>query len=168
MFLIVGLGNPGEKYQNTRHNIGSRIIDELEPLDLKGTILARPTTFMNESGRAVKKLVSKYKIPFSKLIVIHDDIDIPIGKIKISKNSGAGGHKGVESIIENLGTKDFIRLRIGIQPESGKPKRAENFVLKNFSKKEEKILEKVMENVDRTAEIITDGKTELAMTEFNQ
>jgi peptidyl-tRNA hydrolase, PTH1 family len=144
MFLIIGLGNPGKKYENTRHNIGSRTIDELEALNLENVILAKPKTFMNESGKAAKALVQKYKIKPESLIIIHDDIDIPLGQIKIVKNRGSAGHKGVESIIKELRTKDFRRVRIGICPETGKPKTVENFVLQNLTKEEEKILEGVV------------------------
>jgi peptidyl-tRNA hydrolase, PTH1 family len=144
MFLIIGLGNPGKKYENTRHNIGSRVIDELESLNLENIILAKPKTFMNESGKTVKGLINKIRIQNSKLIVIHDDIDLPIGKIKIVKNRGSAGHKGVESVIRELKTKDFYRARIGICPEAGKPKNVEKLVLQNFTKDEEKTLKEVI------------------------
>jgi len=147
MMLIVGLGNPGKKYEKTRHNIGSRIVGELESLNLSNVILAKPTTFMNDSGRAVKILNTKYRIQNTNLWVIHDDIDLPLGKIKIVKNRGSAGHKGVESIIKELGTKNFNRIRIGICPEAGKPKQVDKFVLQNFTKKEEKILKEVIQTV---------------------
>jgi peptidyl-tRNA hydrolase, PTH1 family len=168
MNLIIGLGNPGEKYENTRHNIGSRIIEELEPLALTKLILAKPTTFMNESGKAVKSLARRYKVKADDLIVIHDDIDLPLGKIKISQGSGSAGHKGVGSIIENLGTKDFIRIRIGILPDSGKPENVEDFVLKKFSKEEEKILEEVIEKTTEAIKILIQDGPEKAMNEFNK
>jgi len=145
MFLIVGLGNPGKKYENTRHNIGSRMIEKLEPLNLENVILTKPTTFMNDSGKAVKLLIKRYPRNSNNLIIVHDDIDLPLGKIKIVKNRGAAGHKGVESVIKELKTKDFNRIRIGICPETGKPKNVENFVLQNFKKEEEKILKEVIE-----------------------
>lgn len=147
MTLIVGLGNPGKKYENTRHNIGSRVVGELESLNLPAVILAKPTTFMNDSGKAVKSLLRSLasqhleaKLLSNNLFVIHDDIDIPLGKIKIVKNRGAAGHKGVESIIKELGAKDFWRIRIGICPTTGKPKQVDKFVLQKFTKKEEKML----------------------------
>lgn len=142
MLLIVGLGNPGPKYKYTRHNIGARIVGELKPLNLEGVVLAEPTTFMNDSGRAVKLLTKRYPLDANSLIVIHDDIDLPLGKIRISKNRGSAGHKGVQSIIDELKTKDFNRIRIGICPKEGKPKNIENFVLQNFTKEEEKIIKK--------------------------
>ena len=169
MFLIVGLGNPGKKYENTRHNVGSRIIDELESLEFGKVILVKPATFMNESGKAIKSLYTKYKIRDTRyLIIVHDDIDLPLGSIKISKGSGSAGHKGVQSIIDTLGTKNFLRLRVGIQPKSGKPDRAEDFVLKKFTKSEEKILKEIIgKSLSAIETIIKDGP-EKAMNEFNQ
>src|SRR3989344_3429851 len=157
MFLIVGLGNPGPKYENTRHNIGSRIIDELEPLNLKNVVLIKPTTFMNESGKAVKKLIQHLKSNNQNLIIIHDDIDLPLGKIKISIDSGSAGHKGVQSIIDTLGTKDFTRVRIGIRPEpyNLQPKTLDRFVLQKFSKNEKEILKEVISTaVEKIRELL--------------
>ena len=154
MKLIVGLGNPGKKYEKTRHNVGFMMINELEKKELPNKVkLLKPETFMNLSGIAVNNLMSFYKICPKNLWVIHDDIDLPIGKIRISKNRGAGGHKGVQSIIKELGTKNFNRIRIGICPpllsikENGKPKNVEKFVLQKFTKNEEKILEQVIEKI---------------------
>ncbi len=145
MILIVGLGNPGKKYEKTRHNIGFRIIDSLGFARDKNIILLKPDTFMNESGKAVQKTLAYYKIPVSNLIVIHDDIDLPFETIRISKNASSAGHKGVQSIINALQSKDFVRIRIGIQAKTGKPEDVEKFVLKKFSKAEEKIIEKIIE-----------------------
>ena len=145
MILIVGLGNLGKKYQNTRHNIGFRVIDALTKTKRRGFMLAKPQTFMNNSGKAVKTLVKFYKIKPENLWIIHDDIDLPLGKIKIAKGRGSAGHKGVQSIINELKTKDFNRLRIGICPKTGKPKNVEKFVLQNFTKEEEKIEKEVVE-----------------------
>lgn len=142
MLLIVGLGNPGKKYQNTRHNIGARMVDKLPKRS--GFIVVKPKTFMNQSGKAVKALIKFYKIKPENLWIIHDDIDLPLGKIRISKGRGSGGHKGVQSIIDELGTKDFWRLRIGICPKEGKPKNIEKFVLQKFTKEEEKIVKEVI------------------------
>ncbi len=135
MFLIVGLGNPGKKYQNTRHNIGFKAVNEIAAnfefiewqiifntqiskgkINEKNIILAKPQTFMNLSGRSVSEIARFYKIKSENIIVIHDDIDLPLGKIRIVKSRGAAGHKGVGSIIKELGKKNFIRFRIGIQP----------------------------------------------------
>ena len=151
MILIIGLGNPGRKYQKTRHNVGSRVINELESLNLENVVLVKPTASMNESGRAVKSFIKKEKILTSNLWVIHDDIDLPLGRIRIVKNRGAAGHKGVESIIKELRTKNFIRSRIGICPKTGKPRSPEKFVLQKFTKSEEKIIK---ETIKKTAEAI--------------
>ncbi len=147
MILIVGLGNPGKKYKKTRHNVGWRVIDVLKKsLDSardKDIILLKPQTYMNKSGKEVKSLITKYKIPISNLWVIHDDIDLLLGTIRVSKNIGSAGHKGVQSIIDELRTKNFTRIRIGILPKTGKPKNVEKFVLEKFTKEEKKIVKKV-------------------------
>ena len=190
MIIIIGLGNPGSKYQKTRHNLGFRVIDKFareekfpqfkvskkfNSLILKGKlnkkriILVKPRTFMNESGKAVKSLVAFYKITRPGLVVIHDDIDLPLGEIKIVKNRGAAGHKGAQSIIGELGTKNFIRFRIGIKP---KPytltlKTLDKFVLQKFNKEEEKVLKEV---ITRTYQAIKTAITEgikKAMQKFN-
>lgn len=147
MLLIAGLGNPGKEYEKTRHNIGSRVIDELKSLNLENAVLKKPTTFMNDSGKAVKKLISNSKLPISNLWVIHDDIDLPIGEFKIQTGKSSAGHKGVQSIIDSLGTKDFWRVRIGICPPKGKPEAVEKFVLQKFTKKEDEKLKKVIADV---------------------
>ncbi len=135
MILIVGLGNPGKKYQLTRHNIGFQVVDEFVKknnfpdfkiskkfnalisegiVDGAKVILAKPQTFMNNSGKAVKSLIRNWKLEIRNLVVVHDDIDLPLGKIKISIGRGSAGHKGVQSIIDELATKNFVRFRIGI------------------------------------------------------
>lgn len=188
MILIVGLGNPGPKFKNTRHNVGFRVLDEF----IKGKnfsdfrfetefsaevsegqfaeqkiILAKPQSSMNLSGDVVRNFLVYYKLPYESLIIAHDEMDISVGKMKISKESGAAGHKGVGSIIERIKTKGFIRLRIGIQPESDKPKNIANFVLKNFNKEEEKILQGVIEKAADAIEIILEEGPEKAMNKFN-
>jgi len=195
MFLIVGLGNPGLKYKFTRHNVGFRVVDELHsslpslllrknsvidnlaPLTLKGVVLAKPKSFMNLSGQAVKSLVKKYKIPITNLWVIHDDIDLPLGKIRISKGRGAAGHRGVESIIKELGTKNFVRFRLGICPKAdkpptknmvrGKPKNPEKFVLQKFTKNEEKIVKQIIKKTAETIEFSLKEGVEKAMSKYN-
>lgn len=174
MILVIGLGNPGEKYKSTRHNIGFRIIDQLAEkhgfpdfklqkrsnalisegvIGREKTVLAKPKTFMNNSGKAVREMINYYKIKRDNLWIIHDDIDLPLGKIKVSKGQGAAGHKGVISIIEELKTKDFWRIRIGILPEKGKPKETEKFVLQKFTKAEGEKIEKIIQEVARELEI---------------
>lgn len=155
MKLIIGLGNPGDKYTNTPHNIGFAAIETIAEeyncsawkidkkanaeisdgiIDDKKVLLAKPQTFMNSSGKTVKALLRFYKISPSDLITIHDDIDIALGAIKISEASGAAGHNGIKSVIREIGTQEFTRIRIGIRPTSGKPANVEHFVLQRFSK----------------------------------
>lgn len=183
MLIIVGLGNPGEKLKNTRHNIGFMAVDffgeknnfpdfELSKkykslFSKKGDVmLIKPQTFMNESGRAVKKIMSKNKSV--DLVVIHDDIDLPSGKLKIVRNRGSAGHKGVESIIKSVGNKELIRFRLGIQPKKGKPKNAEKFVIQNFTAEEKNIMELVIEKTAKALEFLTENELEKAMNEFNR
>lgn len=145
--LIIGLGNPGKKYQNTRHNVGHIIIDELGKQISDGFILAKTDAFMNESGKAVEKLIADCRLQIADLIVVHDDIDIPVGEFKIQKGRGAAGHKGAQSVIDVLRTKDFWRLRIGICPKRGKPANVEKFVLQNFTKEEKKIIGEIISEI---------------------
>ena len=162
MKFIIGLGNPGQEYENTRHNIGFQIVDQFCNQDLlksfklvkkfqaetceatfgeQKVILAKPQTFMNNSGLAVKKLKTFYKLKPQDIIVIHDDIDLPIRDIRISQGASSGGNKGIESIIKELKTKDFIRIRIGISNELRTRIPTEKFVLQNFSKEDLKNLQ---------------------------
>lgn len=160
MKCIVGLGNPGEKYKNNRHNIGQMFIDYLiEKLSKKGEpfveekklqvvsyklqdiVLAKPLTFMNLSGQAVKRLVTSYKLQVtSDLIVVHDDLDIPLGKFKIQKGVGPLLHNGLESIEKAIGTKEFLRIRIGVDNRPLENRiDGETYVLQNFLPEERKI-----------------------------
>lgn len=162
MIIIIGLGNPGKEYTNTRHNIGFDVVDEIAKEnnfpDFKlskkfdaliskeaSLVLVKPQTFMNLSGKSVRAISSFYKP--NELIVIQDDIDLKIGEVRIVKNRGSAGHKGIESIIKELGTKDFTRVRVGIQPEKGKPEDVERFVLGKF--KEREIIKKVVEEIKK-------------------
>ena len=185
--LIVGLGNPGEDYAWSRHNLGFMLIDKLaqdagiavgrrECSSLVGrgeieavkTKLAKPQTYMNLSGHAVSCLLAKVKSesPLEHLIVISDDLALPLGKIRIRERGSAGGHNGLKSIIAALGTSEFVRLRIGIQPEHPISD-SKRFVLDTFSKSERPI---VIETIDRSAvairTIIREGALK-AMAEFN-
>jgi len=165
IILIVGLGNPGIKYKKTRHNIGFRVLDKFQNennfsnfefskkfnslisdgiVKKKTILLAKPETFMNNSGISIKKLINFYKIKSSHIIVVHDDIDLVFGTIKISERRGSAGHKGVESIIKELGTKDFTRLRIGIRDRKLKNKNTEKYVLERFTEQEEQDLKKII------------------------
>lgn len=150
--IIVGLGNPGKEYEGTRHNIGHMVIDQLEKKPPADFILSKTDTFMNLSGKTVKKLIEKHKLLSESLIVAHDDIDIPMGEFKIQKGRGAAGHKGVQSVIDELRTKDFWRIRVGIRPQRGKPQNVEKFVLQNFTKTEQKILKEVIKEICKKLE----------------
>lgn len=140
--LIVGLGNHDKKYIHTLHNVGFLALDFLIPQLPDKTLHLKPKTGMNLSGTEVAKTLKYYKLIATNLIVIHDDIDLPFGEIKTSFGSGSGGHKGVQNIIDTLGTKDFWRIRIGVAPEGYNPSlhKAEDFVLTDFSKAQLTIL----------------------------
>jgi len=150
-FLIVGLGNPGKEHARNRHNVGFMLLDKLADdfqitfsrrksnaavaeclLDEKKVYLAKPQTFMNDSGRSVEALVRFFRIPESQLLVVYDELDLPTGNIRIRPAGGSGGHRGMRSIIHELGTQDFPRMRIGIGRPPGKMDPAD-FVLQDFS-----------------------------------
>ena len=185
MILIVGLGNPGIKYKRTRHNIGFRVLDEFQRennfpdfkffkkfnalifegnIGRKKVILAKPQTFMNNSGQAVKNLTIHYSLPFINLIVVHDDIDLPLGKIRISKSRGSAGHKGIESIIKELRSKNFVRIRIGIRNQELRIKNIEKFVLQKFTEEEEKIIKKIIKESCSALKIILSKGLEKAQS----
>lgn len=190
MKLIVGLGNPGKKYKKTRHNIGKEIIKNFtKNFDFpkfkinkklfakiskkENIVLTLPTTYMNNSGQAVKLLVTRYGLRVTDLVVIHDDIDLPLGKLKISQNRSAAGHKGVQSIINELGTKNFIRFRIGInnlkdlrvRPLSNES--LEKFVLKRFARKEQAIINKIIKQANEAIDILLKQGIERTMSQYN-
>lgn len=167
MLIIIGLGNPGKEYERTRHNAGFMIVEKLRErwnfpdfefgkkfnaslskgkFQQKEIILAKPETFMNLSGQAVKSLMDFYKLPAEDILVIHDDLDIPLGSFRIATDSGSAGHNGVENIINLIGTKTFRRIRIGIKPEEGIID-ATNFVLQNFKDDEIKIINDLSESL---------------------
>jgi len=155
--IVIGLGNPGKKYINTRHNVGFKIIDELAKTKPTNWVLAKPKTFMNKSGGAVKKIILNNKCEIENIVVIHDDIDIPIGEFKVQRSRGPAGHKGVRSIINELATNDFWRIRIGISPRRGKPENVEEFVLENFTKDEEKIIKGLVEKIAKEIKSMENG-----------
>jgi PTH1 family peptidyl-tRNA hydrolase len=184
-WLIVGLGNPGPEYAKTRHNLGFMLVDllasqmqtqikreECRSLIGRGIIdnqvieLAKPQTYMNVSGEAVSCLLSKDERSFEKLIVISDDLALPFGTLRVRPKGTHGGQNGLRSIIDRLGTQDFIRLRIGIQPEH-QIGDAARFVLENFGKGDTKTLENILDtSADAVRAIIADGVDE-AMARFN-
>jgi len=178
MLLIIGLGNPGKKFENTWHNLGFLAVenfksqeenfsdwksfDRAQSLISQGKIndtkiiIAKPQTFVNNSGRAVRVLTAYYKLPTINIIIIHDDADLPIGTVKVSKNSGSAGHKGAQSIIDTMGSKNFTRIRLGARPRNYIPgsKSMERFVLKKFSKADQKIVSEVIEKAIQAIEAI--------------
>lgn len=194
--FIFGLGNPGEEYSGTRHNAGVLALEALfrkfksspwrqnkktsaaESLTEVGgakTTLISSREFMNHSGRAIKPYIKTPK-DLSRLLVIYDDLDLPLGRIKISYGRSSGGHKGLDSIIRALKSRDFCRLRVGISPAtfSGRLKKPEgeklvvDFILGKFSKKEKEVLEKVSKIICEAVETFVSEGRQAAMGKFNQ
>jgi PTH1 family peptidyl-tRNA hydrolase len=149
MKLIVGLGNPGERYVKTRHNVGHMVVDALVKRGLPRDLVAKNTgVFMNSSGDAVKRLLEQYGVNTSELWVIHDDLDIPLGSYKIQKGKGPKVHYGINSIEETLGTDDFWRVRVGIDNrEPDNRISGEQYVLQDFKDEEAKILGRVTDEI---------------------
>jgi PTH1 family peptidyl-tRNA hydrolase len=185
--LIVGLGNPGADYEWSRHNLGFMLIDKLaqdegivvgsrecSSLVGRGRIegapakLVKPQTFMNLSGQAVSCLLAKLRSdsPVKQLIVISDDLALPFGKIRIRERGSAGGHNGLKSIIASIGTNEFVRLRIGIQPEHPISD-SKRFVLDSFARSERPVVAEVIEQSANAIRTIIKGGALKAMSEFN-
>lgn len=183
--LLVGLGNPGTQYERTRHNAGFRVAEmaghkwgvswkdwqklgEYAKVSVCGheVFLLKPFTYMNESGRAVSSLARFYKIAPQNCVICFDDVSLELGKIRIRKNGSAGGQKGMKSIIEQLGTQDIPRVRVGIGP---KPERMDlaDFVLSRFSPKEEPLLETTLTRAVEAVEMLFTSGVEKAMNAFN-
>jgi peptidyl-tRNA hydrolase, PTH1 family len=185
MILVAGLGNPGKGYSSSRHNVGFIVVDELTKrlgasfkrgfrslyaeayLEEKKLILLKPETYMNRSGEAVSDAVEFFKIPMKDIIVVHDEMDLPLGDIKVKIGGGSAGHKGIQSIISSLGDNGFIRVRVGI----GKPTQKSeviDHVLSRFEKEEKKIIEYAINRAaDAVLEIALRG-VEGAMNKFNR
>jgi PTH1 family peptidyl-tRNA hydrolase len=184
MKLIVGLGNHGKKYEKTRHNLGFMVVEALVQMENgewkmekkfnsqlsiinSQLLLAKPQTLMNASGFAVVKLANFYKIKPEDLWVIHDDVDLPLGKLKIVRERGSAGHRGVISIIEQLGTTDFVRFRLGI----GHPKRdgkwTEDFVLSPFLPTEKDEVKRLIKKTVEAIKVGLRGGGEQAIGKFN-
>lgn len=161
MYTIIGLGNPGEEYAETRHNTGKMALEVIEKKGIKAKFIHQDT-FMNKTGTAVAKVV-KSKSAAKKLIVIYDDLDLPVGSMRISWNRGSGGHKGLESIVRAVKTKEFIRIRIGI----GKKSDVEKYILNKFTPKEREELKKVFKKVAEAVEVIVEEGLEEGMNQFN-
>ncbi|MFH1402591.1 MAG: aminoacyl-tRNA hydrolase [Patescibacteria group bacterium] len=195
MYIIIGLGNPGEKYEKTRHNTGRIILDyfrkkndfdewvenkKLKALvserEISGTTvkLLEPETFMNKSGASVKTLITNKK-KAEQLVVIYDDLDLPIGTSKISFNKGTGGHRGLESIAKSIKTKEFVRIRVGISQTTptGKLKKPQgeqkilDYLMADFNKKDLEILKKLKPKIAQALEMIISDGCAKAMNLFN-
>lgn len=183
MFLIVGLGNPGREYNNTRHNIGFDAIDviadkyniEVSRIKFKGVygegfvngekvILLKPTTYMNLSGESVREVMDFYKLSEEDILIIYDDVSLDVGRIRIREKGSAGGHNGIKSIIANIGTDVFPRIKVGV----GKPQGdLVKHVLGTFSKEDREDLNKVLEAVAMASETIIKDDAKEAMNKYN-
>jgi PTH1 family peptidyl-tRNA hydrolase len=184
LWLIVGLGNPGSRYARTRHNIGFQVLDELvgrlrlewkdktEYRMCSGSvgddriICLEPLTFMNRSGNAVRKVADKFAVTPEDTIVVHDDLDLETGRLKIRKNGSSGGHKGVESVIQCTGSKNFVRVKIGIGRDQFVP--TEEYVLKKFRPDESALVREAVQQAVEAIETIIGEGVEKAMNRFNR
>ena len=186
MKLIVGLGNPGGEYDETRHNVGFQVIDELKQQfshavfdkKFKGlvtrariggedAVLLKPMTYMNLSGESVGPAAGFYKIPPEDIIVIHDELDIEPGRIKLKKGGGHGGHNGLKSLVKHLPNANFTRVRLGI----GRPPprwETANYVLGKFTKQEQPVIEEVISSATKAVEVILEEGLPSAMKEYNR
>jgi len=191
MKLIVGLGNPGKTYARNRHNVGFQCLNYFAKLhsirfdrrqcrarigigEVRGEklLLAKPGTFVNLSGNSVAGLVYKHNIPVSDLLVIYDDLDLPLGKIRLRQSGSSGGHKGMNSIISALGSEGFPRIRVGIgRPQAEEQSVSEeaivNYVLSDFSPQEEAIIKPVIARVAEAIDCFLTQGIEAAMSKFN-
>jgi len=184
-FLIIGLGNPGREYKLNRHNIGFLAIDRLSkawdiPLGQlrnkaliglgqqanKNVILAKPQTFMNDSGFSVASMVRFYKIALERVLVVYDDLDLPLGVLRLREGGGSAGHKGMASIIQQLGSNEFPRLRLGIGRPIGHMD-VMDYVLQDFNHQEQEILSLMLNHIEEAAQVFLIEGINAAMTHFN-
>ncbi len=183
MFLIVGLGNPGSQYEDTRHNIGFKVVDniakeyniEINRQKFKGmcgegfingekVILLKPTTYMNLSGESIREVVDFYKLSNDDVLVIYDDISLDVGRLRIREKGSAGGHNGIKSIIAHLGTDIFPRIKVGVgQPNVD----LVNYVLGKFTKEEMEVLNESIDASTRAAKEIISNDVKTAMNIYN-
>lgn len=186
LFLVVGLGNPGREYARTRHNAGFLLVEKLAQewganwmvekkfrsrlakIDRNGRrfVLCQPQTFMNASGEAVQSLCDFFRLPPEKILVAVDDADLPFGEIRLRGSGSSGGHHGLESIEQHLGTREFSRLRIGIGRKDG-ARQITNYVLGQFAKEETDLLEKVLARAAEQTECWASAGLGKAMSQFN-
>lgn len=196
MKLIVGLGNPGQEYIQTRHNIGFMAVekllkdlasvgdsawrrqekDKMEIAKVGKVILVKPQTFMNACGFVVAKAVNFYHVKPSEIWVVHDDLDLPLGKIKIRQGGGTAGHHGLESIVQQLGTTDFVRFRLGVGRPKGHDKweklnvkrhQIEKYVLSDFTQEEEKAVRELIKKANQVIKFALEDGLEAVMNRFN-
>lgn len=184
--IVVGLGNPGQKYENTRHNVGFLAIDYIckqNNIDinsnkfdgiygcgmLKGNkvLFLKPQTFMNKSGECVLKVMSYYKVPVEKVILVFDDISLPLGKIRIRRIGTHGGHNGVRNIIDLSSSSNFPRVKVGIGEKPNKDWDLADWVLSKFSKEENNIIEGTMKDIENSVNLIVGSNIERAMSLYN-
>lgn len=185
MYLVAGLGNPGSRFTHTRHNIGFKVVNlwgkglavrlnsrrfqsrnTRTKFQDKEIILLRPRTFMNRSGQSIKACVDSYGVETGNILIIHDDIDLSVGKVKVVRNGGAGGHKGILSVIHHLGTNEFVRVKIGIgRPRYGET--VEDYVLSPFYPDEKGIMKKVVQLAVRACELFISNGVDSAMNHVN-
>jgi PTH1 family peptidyl-tRNA hydrolase len=187
-FLVVGLGNPGPRYAATRHNAGFFVLDELGArvggsfkahnfhgskadvlegrLAGQPVVLAKPRSFMNESGGPIAALSRFYKIPAEQLIVVHDELDLPFGALRLKRGGGEGGHNGLRSVSPALGSKEYVRVRFGIGRPPGRQDPAD-YVLREFGSAERKELEFLVDRAADAAELVLSAGLEAAQNEFN-
>ena len=186
MFLVVGLGNPGKQYEKTVHNVGFMVVDRLlDKLGVKAkdkgcdavcattfckgnkVIIAKPQTYMNLSGESVKQLVKYNGMEASDVIVVYDDIDLPLGAIRIRKEGSAGTHNGMKNVIANLGTTEVARIRVGVGDDRGKMQ-LKDYVLSNVCGEKKEKLDKVIDRVSQCLQdYIQDGDIEAVMRRYN-
>ena len=187
-FLVVGLGNPGPGYAGNRHNVGAMVLDELAAraglklspgkgararavagegrLAGRRVVLARPLTYMNESGGPVRGLLDYHHLPVEDLVVVHDELDIPFGAVRLKRGGGEGGHNGLRSITRSTGTKDYLRVRVGIGRPPGRQDAAD-FVLKDFSGVERKELDLLLAEAADAVEALLARGLEAAQNEVH-
>lgn len=184
-YLVVGLGNPGREYRDTRHNIGFMAVDQIAKalnvrlmkvqskaimgiaaFEGKKIVLAKPQTYMNLSGQSVSGLLRFYKIPIQQMIVVHDDLDLPLGTLRMRPAGGSAGQKGLGSIIQQLATQDFPRLRLGIGRPPGRMDAAD-YVLQDFAANEQEVLKAVFDQSVQAVQTFIQYGLERAMNQFN-
>lgn len=185
-WLAVGLGNPGKRYERTRHNAGARAVEHLADrlgVKLRSTravalmgqglveeerlLLARPTTFMNESGRAVDMLSRMKAVPAERLVILHDEIDLPVGSLKMKRGGGSAGHHGIESVVRSLGTADFYRVRIGVGRPASALQEPADFLLEPMASRDAQLLALLEEKAGEAVLALIRLGLEEAMNRFN-